>query len=280
MSLAINTNIAALTARNNLATNGAALKGSIEKLSSGLRINRASDDAAGLAVSEKMRSQIRSMNQAVRNANDGISVAQRAEGALVEVSNILVRMRELGQESSNGSLSNSDRTALNDEFVALKSEIDRISSVTDFNGQILLNGSISGSGSALSFQIGTDSGSNNAISLQISAMSAGAIGVTTSIEIGSGATAAMAALTAIDSAIAVVTTTRGKIGAVQNRLQSTIANLAVGIQNLSAAESQIRDADFALETATFTRNQILQNAGVSVLAQANTLPQAALQLLR
>ena len=279
MALTVNTNIASLNAQRNLTTTQTALNKSLQRLSSGLRINSAADDAAGLAISEGMRSQIRSMNQAVRNANDGVSLVQTAEGALNEVSNILVRMRELATQSATGTVSSEQRSYIDAEFTQLKSEIDRISSATEFNGTKLLNGG-TGTSVTTSFQIGAGNTSGvDDISVTISAAGASAIGMTSTVNVTTAANASTA-LASIDTAIKSVSNTRGSLGAVQNRLQSTINNLQVSIENLSAAESRIRDVDVASETAAMTRAQILTQAGTSILSQANQTPQSALSLLR
>lgn len=277
MALTVNTNIASLNAQRNLSTTQTALNKSLQRLSSGLRINSAADDAAGLAISEGMRSQIRSMNQAVRNANDGVSLVQTAEGALNEVSNILVRMRELATQSATGTVSSDQRAYIDNEFSQLKSEIDRIASATQFNGTSLFT---STAGQTVSFQVGPGATVNDTITVTISAAGAASIGVGTTSVSGTSGASATAALTAIDSAITNVSNIRGTLGAIQNRLQSTINNLQVSVENLSAAESRIRDVDVASETAALTRAQILTQAGTSILSQANQTPQSALSLLR
>lgn len=277
MALTVNTNIASLNAQRNLTTTQTQLNKSLQRLSSGLRINSAADDAAGLAISEGMRSQVRSMNQAVRNANDGVSLVQTAEGALNEVSNILIRMRELATQSATGTVSSEQRAYIDNEFTQLKGEIDRISSATQFNGTSLLSNA---SGATVSFQVGPGATANDTISVTISASSASSIGVGTASVSGADGANATAALTSIDSAITSVSNIRGTLGAIQNRLQSTINNLQVSVENLSAAESRIRDVDVASETAAMTRAQILTQAGTSILAQANQTPQSALSLLR
>ena len=279
MALRILHNTIALSAYRNLSATQSRLGRSIEKLSSGLRIVRASDDAAGLAISEQMRADVRSMNQAVRNANDGISLLQTAEGALNEVSGMLTRMRELAEQAANGSLSTSQRATLDQEFQTLASEITRIADTTEFNGTKLINGALSsGSAAAATFQIGIGTTVNDRLSIGISAMQATSIGIS-----AAGAVSAMAfartALDLVDSAITNVTKQRGIMGAVQNRLERTIANLSISAENLTAAESQIRDVDMAQEMATFTMNQILTQAGTAMLAQANLLPQSVLTLL-
>jgi flagellin len=281
MGLRINTNIASLNAQKNLSRSQAALERSLDKLSSGLRITRAGDDAAGLAISESLRAQIRGLQQAERNANDGISVIQTAEGALNETANILIRMRELAvQSASTGSISNAERSFLQNEFSALQSEITRIAEATKFGGATLLDGSLSGTTNALQFQVGIfNDAAVDRISLSIGDATASGLGIEAASAAISTSQAAQNSLTVIDSAIAAVSRLRGDLGAAQNRLQSTINNLQASTENLSAANSRIRDADVAAETAALTRAQVLQQAGIAVLAQANLSSQAALALL-
>jgi len=274
MGLRVNTNVASINAQRNLSTVSERLGGNFRRLSTGLRISTAADDAAGLAISERLRSQVRSLEQGKRNANDGISLVQTAEGALNEVSSILIRLRELAIQSSNGSVSDQDKGTLNEEFKSLVSEVNRIGRSTEFNGIKLLDGS----SSTVSFQIGfgTTTGIDTlAVSLSAALSTSLALD---SLNIGStGSTTT--ALTNVDAAINSVSSLRGSLGAVQNRLGSTINNLAIQAENLSAAESRIRDVDIAYETAQLTRNNILQQASISILAQANSAPQSALQLL-
>jgi flagellin len=274
MSLVVNTNIASLAAQNNLANSTNALQGSVERLSSGLRITRAADDAAGLAVSETLRAHIASINQASRNSNDGISLTQIADGSAQTIGNLLSRLRELASQSANGTVGTTERSYVDQEFVQLRSEIDRIASVTEFNGTSLL------SGSALSFslQVGFKSGANNTLNVNLSALDLTSIGLA-SVNVSTAANA-QSALGNIDSAISAVATARANYGSYQNRLEATISSLQVTSQNFSAAESRIRDADVAYETSQFTKNQILVQSGIAILAQANALPQQALQLLR
>lgn len=281
MGLRINTNIASLNAQKNLSRSQAALERSLDKLSSGLRITRAGDDAAGLAISESLRAQIRGLQQAERNANDGISVIQTAEGALNEVGNILIRLRELAvQSASTGSISNAERSFLQNEFSALQGEITRIAEATKFGGATLLDGSLSGTTNALQFQVGIfNDALVDRISLSIGDATASGLGIEASAAAISTSAAAQNSLTTIDSAISAVSRLRGDLGAAQNRLQSTINNLQASTENLSAANSRIRDADIAAETAALTRAQVLQQAGIAVLAQANLSSQAALALL-
>jgi flagellin len=282
MALTVNTNLFAINAQRNVNKVQNGLGSAVERLSSGLRVNSAKDDAAGLAISMKLTAQVRSLNQAIRNAQDGISVVQVAEGGMNEIHNILTRMRELAQQSSTGTLATSDRTALNNEFADLKSEITRISDTTEFNGLSLLDGTLSANG--VSLQVGINNTANDRITVSGSTfydIDASSIGLTTT-NVSSIDTAgnAQSMLTIVDSAIALVSTRRGTLGGVQNRLGSTIANLGIASENLSSANARIMDADFAVETANLTKHQIILQAGIAVLGQANTLPQYALQLLR
>ncbi|WP_425446278.1 flagellin, partial [Dethiothermospora halolimnae] len=247
---------------------------SLEKLSSGQRINRAGDDAAGLAISEKMRGQIRGLNQASRNAQDSISLIQTAEGAMNETHAILQRMRELAVQASNDTNVTADRTAIADEVKQLESEINRISSQTEFNTQKLLNGSFA----SKKFQIGANNGQQ--IDLTIDAMDASALGVKSVNGDLGNASDATAAISTINTAITTVSTERSKLGAYQNRLEHTIKNLDTSSENLQAAESRIRDVDMAKEMMEYSKNNILKQAAQSMLAQANQAPQGVLQLLR
>jgi len=269
MGLRINTNIEALNSHRNLSVTAGALSKSMERLSSGLRINRASDDAAGLAISEKLSSQVRGLNQAIRNAQDGISLIQTAEGALNETHNILQRMRELAVQAANGTLSEEDKKAIQEEIVQLREEIDRIANYTEFNTMRILNGSLG----TITFQIGANSGQT--IDVVLDSMTAASLDVA-GVNVVNDADAA---ITSLDAAIKTVSTERAKLGALQNRLEHTIANLGVASENLQAANSRIRDVDMAQEMMNFTRLQILQQAGTAMLAQANMAPQAVLQLL-
>jgi flagellin len=276
MAITINTNVPSLNAQRNLSTTQLSLSKSMERLSSGLRINRAGDDAAGLAISQNMQANIRSMNQAVRNANDGISMVQTAEGALNETSNILLRMRELGTQAANGTLTQPQRDNIQVEFKNLQDEIDRISKVTNFNGTTLLDGSLS---AGTNLQIGSGNTSNDKLLVKVTDAGAATLSVDAASAAVSTQAAAQASLDKIDAAISSVSTARGGLGAIQNRLQSTINNLQVAVENTSAANSRIVDVDVAAETANMTRSQILTQAGVSVLSQANQVPQLALKLL-
>ncbi|MFT5048638.1 MAG: flagellin [Chlamydiales bacterium] len=270
MGLRVNTNVAAMTAQRNLHTVSSRLNGNYSRLSSGLRIATAADDAAGLGISERMRSQIKSFGAAARNTQDGISLVQTAEGALNEVSSLLTRGRELAVQSANGTLSQADRDTIQVEFAAIKTEIERIADDTSFNGVQLLDNTTS-----LSIQVGINSGETVAIAAVDTQGSA--LGIT-SLDLSSqgGSTAALATL---DTAIGSVNTARGSLGASQNRLQSALSSTLNARENLSAAESRIRDVDIASETTDLTRNSILQQAATSVLSQANVAPQIALSLL-
>jgi flagellin len=285
MGLRINQNIAALNAYRNLSVTDSQMGKSLEKLSSGFRINRAADDAAGLSISEGLRSQINGLKVAVRNAQDGVNVVQTADGALNETTAILQRMRDLAVQASNGGSQDSDaQAAANQEFTALKDELTRIADTTKFGSQLLLDGSFSGV-----FQVGANVGET--ISVAITGASGGlgatGLGLTASITLGSASatvtanvSSAQAAITAIDTAIKTVSTTRAGLGALQNRFEHTINNLNVAVENLSASESQIRDTDMASEMTKFTRAQILQQAGTAMLAQANSSQQSVLRLLQ
>jgi flagellin len=280
MAISIVTNTQSLNAQKNLAQTTKALSGNFSKLSSGMRINNAGDDAAGLAISERMKSQVRSMGQAERNSNDGISLLQTAEGAMNENSGILIRMRELGMQSANGTLGQSERDALQTEFSQLTSEINRIAQVTEFNGQSLLDGA----NATFTFQVGVGTtAGQDTVDATMSNMSAATYGAAatdlTGLDI-STSTGATAALTALDTAIDDTSTARAGLGSTQNRLQVTVNNLQSAKENLSAANSRIRDVDVAEESSSMTRNNILSQAGMAVLSQANQLPSMALSLLR
>ena len=279
MAISVVTNVSSLNAQRNLNRTQNAMGKSFQRLSSGMRINQGADDAAGLAISEKLKSQIRSMNQARRNANDGISLLQTAEGAMNEVSGILTRMRELAIQSSTDTVGSVERSFINDELTALRDEIDRLSEVTEFNGTKLLDGSAT----SLEFQVGINATSNDRITAQIQDMHATALGTSAasslqSVNLGT-ITGARRALGILDDAITDISRSRSDIGALQNRMQTTIANLASAAENLTAANSRIRDVDVAEESANLTKNNILMQAGVSVLAQANQSPSIALSLL-
>ncbi len=275
MGLRVNTNIASINAQRNTAQVTTRLARNYQRLSTGLRIATAADDAAGLAISERLRSQVRSLSQASRNANDGISLVQTGEGALNEVSNILVRLRELAIQSANGSSSTADKNTIKEEFDSLVNEVNRIALSTEFNGIKLLDGS----SSTVTFQVGINTSVGiDSLNVSLTPALTTTLGLA-SVDVGSGGSTSYA-ITQIDQAINSVSQLRGRFGSLQNRLQSTIANLGVAAESLSAAESRIRDVDVAYETAELTRNNILQQASISILSQANAQPQSALQLLQ
>jgi flagellin len=263
MSLRVNTNVEAFDAHRNLQQTQYALAKSMQKLSSGLRINSAADDAAGLAISEKMTAQINGTDQAQRNAMDGISLVQTAEGAYNEMHSILQRVRELSVQSQNGTLTSSDTAAIDQEVGQLTAELSRISSNTQFNGLAALSGTFT-------LQVGADQGSGNQISFSLTSISFSNI----------GSAASATALSAIDTAITAVSSARSTLGAIQNRLEDAVSNLGVYEENISAAQSRIRDVDVAAETVNFTKLQILSQSGTAMLAQANSAPQNVLSLLR
>jgi len=277
MGLRINTNVASLNAQRNLRGTRLSMNKSLEKLSSGQRINRAGDDAAGLAISENLKAQVRGLKQAERNAEDGVSLVQIAEGALSEVSNILIRLRELSVQAASDTIGGTERKFLNVEFEQLTSEVDRIANSTEFNRVPLLNGT----GAVFDIQIGTR---NDPISdrLTFDASSADVNVAALGLNLASVADkiSAQNSLSAIDQAIISVSGIRADFGALQNRLQSTINNIAVSVENLSAANSRVRDTDVAAETAELTRNNILMSAGTSVLSQANASTKSALSLIQ
>jgi len=276
MAITIKTNIPSLQAQKNLQASSSALNSSFDRLSSGLRIVSAADDAAGLAISESMITQIRSFTIAERNAQDAVSMVQTAEGALAEVHSIMGRLRELAMQGANGSLTQTDRGFLDTEYQAMKTEIARIQQAAKFNGRELL----SLTASTIQFQIGLDNTASDQLTLTFGGF--GLTGITSSANLisGSGIQNALDALSVIDTALSVISTERAKYGASMNRLGTTISSIETMRLNLSAANSRIRDVDVAHETAALARNQVLSQAGVSVLAQANQLPQLALNLLQ
>jgi flagellin len=263
MSLRVNTNVEAFDAHRNLSTTQMSLSKSMQKLSSGLRINSAADDAAGLAISEKMRSQINGTAQAQRNAMDGISLVQTAEGAYNEMHSILQRVRELAVQAQNGTLSSADTGAIDQEVGQLTAELTRIAGNTQFNSLAVLSGSFT-------LQVGADAGSGNQITFSLTSISFSTI----------GSASAAAAISAIDTAITSVSAARSTLGAIQNRLEHAVSNLGVYQENISAAESRIRDVDIAAETVNFTKLQILSQSGIAMLAQANSAPNNVLSLLK
>ena len=285
MPIRIFNNIASINSQRILGANNDRLAQSVERISSGIRINRAADDAAGLAISEGLRSDIRATRQAVRNANDGISVINITEGALNEQASILIRLRELASQASTGTVGSTERQTIQLEFDALRLEIDRIAATTEFNGQKLVDGSLASSvssGNQIFIQVGIDSSADSRINLNTSINLAAVTSSSLSIDTLSvtSSEGALSALDSINTSIATVTQGRGKVGAVQNRLARTIANLSITVENLVAAESQMRDADIAHEVALLTRNQILVQASTAMVGQANLIPQSVLQLLQ
>ncbi len=303
MSAIINTNLASLNAQRNTSASQGSLMVSMQRLSSGLRVNSAKDDAAGLAIAERMNTQVRGMSVAIRNANDGISFAQTAEGALGKIGDMLQRMRELAVQSANGTNNTDDRTALNNEFALLQSEITRLSSNTNFNGNSILTGS-----AATTFQVGANATANDTITItgadilntataagtnqgalaevansantDISNVGAAGTGATFDVYTGSGTKGALDSVAKIDQALSQVNTARSTFGAAQNRFDAVISSLQVSVESQSAARSRIMDADYASETANLSRAQILQQAGTAMISQANQLPQQVLTLLR
>jgi len=276
MSLSLQTNLSSLTAQKNVNRSERTLALSMERLSSGMRINSAADDAAGLAISEKLRAQARSLSQAQRNANDGVSLIQTAEGALNEVSDMLVRMRELSVQAANGTLGYTERQSLDAEFSQLRSEIDRIADVTEFAGIKLLNGA---QATGLTFQVGTKNMTTDRIVVSITDTHVSGINSCLSSDVITSQNGAWAAMSHVDAAISAINSKRGSLGAKQNRLFTTINTLAGQYEQISAANSRIRDTDVAVETANLSRTQTLMQAGISVLSQANQSPSMALALL-
>ena len=281
MSISVLTNVASLNAQRNLAATQASLAASVGRLSSGMRINSAGDDAAGLGISQNLQSNIRSLAQAQRNANDGVSLTQVAEGSMNDMQGIVTRMRELAVQSANGTLGGNERGYIQTEFTQLSKEIDRISKVTNFDGQNLLDGSAA---AGLNFQIGINATANDTISLSVATLTTSTLGSTGGGKITTASlstvTNAKAAIGTFDAAIQQLSKSRANLGAVQNRMTVTVSNLSVAQENLNAANSRIRDVDVANESANLTKSQILSQAGLAVLAQANQLPQSALSLLR
>ena len=281
MASTINTNISSLNAQRNLSASQNSLSTSMQRLSSGLRVNSAKDDAAGLAIAERMNAQVRGMNVAMRNANDGISLAQTAEGALGKIGDNLQRMRELSVQSANDTNGTQDRQALDNEFQQLAEENLRVIENTKFNGQELLTGS-GGTGGSFVFQVGANTSADNQITIATldiaHAMTVATQGSTASL--GTTAGAALTAIGALDTALDKVNSARSTFGAAQNRFDAVISNLQVSAENQASARSRIMDADFAAETANLSRTQILQQAGTAMVAQANQLPQSVLKLLQ
>ena len=275
MSLFINHNLASQLAQRNLTNTNRNLRTSFERVSSGLRLNKAADDSAGFGVAENLEAQSRSATVAVRNTNDGVSVVQTAEGATSEVGSILMRMRELAVQSSSEVLATTERAYIQDEFAELTSEVERIANVTEFNGKKLTNNS----NTSLAVQVGVNNSANDRISITLGDLTSSTLGVKTSAMSMNTIASARAAITSLDSALDTVNGYHSDYGAIQNRLGSALSNIEVYRENLVSAESQIRDADFAHETAELSKNQIMQQAGLSVLAQAKVANQGVLSLL-
>ncbi|CAI8823828.1 MULTISPECIES: flagellin domain-containing protein [Pseudomonas] len=281
MALTVNTNVASLNVQKNLNRASDALSTSMTRLSSGLKINSAKDDAAGLQIATRMTSQIRGQTMAIKNANDGISMAQTAEGALQESSNILQRMRELGVQARNDSNTAADRTALDKEFQAMSSELTRIANSTNLNGTKLLTGTAGAAGDGkLDIQVGSGTTTDDTIVLDLGAVAMTATGLGVNADALTDATTSKTAIDNIDTALGTINTLRSNLGAAQNRLTSTISNLQNINENASAALGRVQDTDFAAETAQMTKQQTLQQASTAVLAQANQLPSAVLKLLQ
>lgn len=272
----INTNVAAIRGAHAVSRSSQALNSNFQRLSTGLRINSAADDAAGLGVSESLRAEVRGMQQAMRNTNDGISVIQVAEGALNEVQSIVQRLRELAVQAASDTLDTGERAYINTEKNQLVSEIDRLANSTDFNGINLLTTT---SNTNIEVQVGTGNTANDRVTITLDSALASDLGIDTGTLDFSSAAAARSGIALLDTALSSISEDRAVLGATQNRLQSSYNALASAVENLSSAESQIRDADIAAETADMSRNQVLQQAGVSVLAQANQAPQAMLKLI-
>jgi flagellin len=278
MGISLRTNVASLQANTSLQQTNERLTSSMTKLASGLRINRAGDDAAGLAISEQFKANLKSLEQVKRNANDGVSLIQTAEGALGEVSSILIRMRELAVQASTDTLSPLQRGFLEDELQQLRSEVDRIGATAEFNGLQLLSGSFATTANALTFQVDLGGDITRQIEATIATVSPTSLGIQGVLLSNAGS--ARSALSVLDNAIQSTSAQRATLGSAQNRLQAAINNISTAFTNMSAANSRIRDVDVAEETAEMTKSQILMQAGVSVLAQANQIPQLALSLLQ
>lgn len=290
MGMSINTNLSSLNAQRALASSQGSLQTSMQRLSSGLRINSAKDDASGSAIAERMNAQVKGMNQAMRNANDGVSMLQTVDGALSKVTDTLQRMRELAVQGANGTNSTGDYTNLNDEFAQLQSELTRVFDSTKFNGQQLLKGTAGAAGNGVvTFQVGANNATEDQIDVTIEDLSAGytPLGTTAIADVQNAGTInvsdqtfSQAAITSLDTALDEMTAARSNIGAIQGRFDAVISNLQVSAENATSARSRIMDADFAVETANLSRSQVLQQAGTAMLAQANQSSQNVMQLLR
>ena len=275
MVMSIANNVASLSAQRSLSSAGSKMSESMGKLASGTRITSAGDDAAGLAISEKLRGELKGLSQATRNAEDGISMIQTAEGALNEMTGMVQRMRELAVQAANeGTMDATERGYLDQEFQLLESELDRVVNVTEYNGQKLVDGSVS---AGVSFQVGMNNTGNDRISVSIANSGSTSLGIND--ELLTSSTGAQKAIAALDTALQTINTSRGTLGATQNRLEATMSNLSIMHENTASANSRIKDVDVAEESAAFTRSQILTQAGTSMLAQANSLPQSALSLI-
>jgi flagellin len=276
-ALTITTNISSINAQRNLMRTGRSLNQAITRLSSGLKINSSADDAAGIAVSEGLRAQIRGFDQAIENANDGIAILQTTEGSYNSISDLMIRMRELSVQAANDSLTNKERAYLNTEFEDLTSEMTRITDVAEYNGVKLLDGTAGDGSGAMVFQVGTRNTVNDQIGITLKDQDAAALGVDV-LDL-TNITNAQNAITAIDSGLDILATDRATLGSKINELTAAVDNLSITVENLSTANSQIRDADIARESAAFTKANVLMQSGVSMLSQANTIPQMALKLL-
>jgi flagellin len=275
MALTVNTNVASMRAYTNLSRTSRNLQGSFQRISSGLRITKAADDAAGLGVAESLDAQERSARQAMRNTNDGISIVQTAEGSTNEVANIVKRMRELAVQASSETLASTERAYVQSEYLSLESEVERISQVTEFNGIALANGT----NSVLNVQVGIMDSSNDRLAITLGDLRVTTLGIDSGSIDMSSAAGAQAAITTLDTALDTLNGYRSDYGATQNRLDSSLTNMETYSENLASAQSQIRDADFAWETAQLSKHQVMSQAGTSILAQANQVTQGALSLL-
>ena len=277
MSLVIQTNSASINAQRNMMATGRDLNSSIQRLSSGLKVNSASDDAAGMAVTINLRAQIRGFEQAMENANDGIAILQTAEGSYNSISDIMIRMRELAVQASNDSLTNKERAYLDTEFEDLTAELTRISDVAEYNGQLLLDGTAGDGSGNMVFQVGTRNTANDQITIQLGNQDAATLGVDV-LDLTDLANS-QNAISVIDTALDTLATDRAILGSKINEMTAAVDNLATTVENLSTANSQIRDADISRESASFTKNNVLMQSGVAMLSQANSIPQMALKLI-
>ena len=277
MSLVIQTNASSINAQRNMMATGRNLNTSIQRLSSGLKVNSASDDAAGMAVTINLRAQIRGFEQAMENANDGIAILQTAEGSYNSISDIMIRMRELAVQASNDSLTNKERAYLDTEFEDLTAELTRISDVAEYNGQLLLDGTAGDGSGNMVFQVGTRNTTNDQITIQLGNQDAATLGVDV-LDLTDLANS-QTAISTLDTALDTLATDRAILGSKINEMTAAVDNLATTVENLSTANSQIRDADISRESAAFTKNNVLMQSGVAMLSQANSIPQMALKLI-